>query len=122
MRAVVAVPVVAGALLVAFFLTFNSLFSDGPRDPLHPERLVVETLILGLHGGLAAIGARWGGDRWWTWALRAAGPSVVIALLYGSRETGILGLAVLAAALAATGAVAGAWLGRRRATALAPSA
>jgi hypothetical protein len=105
--------VLLGAWLAAFFLTFNGLFSDGPRSLAGPERLLSFALIAAAHAGLAALGARFGGGRWAAWASLVAAPSVAIALLYAARESTVLGLAILCAVVAAGASALGAWLARR---------
>jgi hypothetical protein len=104
--------VIAGALLSAFFVTFNALFSDGPRDTLHVERLATYAMSLAAHGLVAAVGARFGGGRWPSWAVAAAAPSVAVALVYATHEPGVVELTGVYAFLALLGAVLGARLAR----------
>lgn len=112
-RVVAGTLVVLGAVLVAFFVTFNALFSDRATSWVAPERLMVFALIIVAHGGLAAAGSKWAGSRWWTWALVVAAPSILISVLYLTKETNIIGFALAGIVLAAIASVAGAWLAPR---------
>lgn len=112
-RVLFVIGTVIGAVLAAFFLTFNGLFSDGPKQLLHFERVVSYLLVFFAHGVLAAPGSHWGGGHWRTWVILAAGPSAAIAVLYATSEPTIGAFAALYSLLAVGGAVAGAWLARR---------
>src|SRR5690242_13393551 len=79
------VAIAAGAVILslmgAFFLVFNGLFSDGPTNPSHPERLVSFGLILAGYGLLGATGSRVA-KPWWGWPLGLAVPALGICIAY----------------------------------------
>lgn len=101
------------SLLAAFFLVFNGLFSDGPRDPGHPERLVSYGLILAGYGLLGATSARLA-RPWWGWPVGLAVPAVALCVLYPIRETGVVVFAVVEAFFVLVGVLGGGWLARPR--------
>lgn len=111
-RAVVGTCVVLAAWLVAFFVTFNLLFSDGPTSLIAGERLVSYAIVAIAHGLLAAAGSRWAGITWLTWAIVAVAPSLLVSVLYASRESNIAALAAIDLVIAAGAAVGAAWLAR----------
>ena len=102
------------SLLAAFFLVFNGLFSDGPSDPGHPERLVSYGLILVGYGLLGATSARLA-RPWWGWPVGLAVPALALCVLYPIRETGVIVFAVVEALFVLLGVLGGGWLARPRA-------
>jgi hypothetical protein len=109
---IVGTALVLASVVAAFFLTFNGLFSDGPRSPVAGERLVLAALLVAVHGLLAAAAVRWAGATWRTWALGVAAPSLAVCVLYPLKEPGIALLAAVEAVMVLAGAGLGAWLAR----------
>jgi hypothetical protein len=103
------------SLLAAFFLVFNGLFSDGPKDPSHPERLISYGLILAGYGLLGATSARLA-RPWWGWPVGLAVPALALCILYPIRETGVVVFAVVEAVFVVAGVLGGGWLAKPRGT------
>lgn len=103
-----------GALLAAFFLVFNLLFSDGPTSLVHPERLVSYALVAGAYFILAAAASHFAGRPWLPWSLGVAAPALLICVLYSTREPGIALFAIIYGALSLAFAVLGGWYARSR--------
>jgi hypothetical protein len=102
------------SLLAAFFLVFNGLFSDGPSQVGHPERLVSYGLILAGYGLLGATSARLA-RPWWGWPLVLALPALGLCVLYPIKETGVAVFAVVEAFFVLLGVLGGGWLAKSKA-------
>lgn len=102
-------PVLVGflvGLLFGFFLVLGPILTDGPRDPLHPERLAALALAFGAYFAAAlllAVAARW---RSLLLGFVLAAPGFGMGLSQALRD-GPLGIALLHVGTA----VAAAWLG-----------
>ncbi|MEA3143931.1 MAG: hypothetical protein QOG31_1255 [Thermoplasmata archaeon] len=111
-RLLVGAPVLLGACLAAFFLSFAGVFTDGPRG-LALERLLSLGLAAAAHLLLGYLGTRFASGRWWAWGLLVAAPSLLVLAGYASREPASLGLCAAYAAMALGGGLGGAWDGSR---------
>jgi hypothetical protein len=105
-------PVLAGACLAAFFLSFAGVVGDAPRGvPL--ERALSLGLVAAAHLLLGYLGTRFAPGRWQGWGLLAAAPSILLLAAYAAREVSALGLCAVYALVASLGALGGAWDGSR---------
>lgn len=113
----IAVGCVILSLMAAFFLVFNGLFTDGPKEVSSPQRLVSYALVLAGYGLLGATSARLA-RPWWAWPLGLALPALAICVLYPIKENGgmeLVSRAFVEATAVVIGVLAGAWLARPRA-------
>lgn len=101
------------SLLAAFFLVFNGLFSDGPKDPSDPQRLVSFLLIVAGYGLLGATGSRIA-RPWWGWPVGLAVPALAICILYPIKEPNVIPIAIPQVVAVLVGVFAGGWLARPR--------
>lgn len=111
-RLLVGLPVLLGAVLAAFFLSFAGVFTDAPRG-VGPERLLSLALVAAAHLLLGFLGKRLAPGRWVGWGLLVAAPSLLVLGWYAGRESSSAGLCVLYGLVALGAALGGAWAGSR---------
>jgi hypothetical protein len=106
---VVAAVVAAG--LLALFLVFRTLFTDGPADPLDREYLVAHVVTAAGYAFTAWLLQTLAPSPRWLYPLVLAAPATAVVVLYGDAPDGVRALTGTVAVL---GTLAGALAARRR--------
>lgn len=112
-RLLAGIPVLLGAFLAAFFLSFAGVFTDAAPG-LTGERLLSLGLSLAGHLILGLLGVRLVPGSWVGWGFAVAAPSLLLLAWYAIREPSATILCAVYTLVAVVGGLGGARLGARR--------
>ncbi|MCX7921504.1 MAG: hypothetical protein N3B21_05740 [Clostridia bacterium] len=109
-RAIGYVLAVVIGILPAFFLVFNSVFTDSTSIT---ERLFTFALVMAVYGILGVIFGLAGVNTSWRWGIYLSSSAILILVLYSFKEPGIIPLSLLYAIMAIVSSCTAAYLGSR---------